>query len=53
MSAGRVVVLDTPEGFLASDEPHARAYRETLQTPFEIPPASADVEGSRGTEGHA
>jgi osmoprotectant transport system ATP-binding protein len=30
MSAGRVVLLDTPAGFLASDEPHARAYRETL-----------------------
>jgi osmoprotectant transport system ATP-binding protein len=31
MSAGRVVLLDTPEGFLNSDEPHARAYRETIQ----------------------
>src|SRR5947209_10414865 len=31
MSAGRIVLLDTPEGFLRSDEPHARAYRETLQ----------------------
>ena len=30
MSAGRVLLLDTPEGFLRSDEPHARAYRETL-----------------------
>src|SRR3954470_14279667 len=31
MSAGRVVLLDTPEGFLESEEPHARAYRETIQ----------------------
>jgi osmoprotectant transport system ATP-binding protein len=33
MSAGRVLLLDTPEAFLRSDEPHARAYRETLQMP--------------------
>jgi osmoprotectant transport system ATP-binding protein len=32
MSAGRVVLLDTPDAFLRSDEPHARAYRETLTT---------------------
>ncbi len=31
MSAGRVVLLDTPENFLESEEPHARAYRETIQ----------------------
>ncbi|HWS54358.1 MAG TPA: ATP-binding cassette domain-containing protein [Pyrinomonadaceae bacterium] len=31
MSAGRVVLLDTPGGFLRSEEPRARAYRETLQ----------------------
>jgi osmoprotectant transport system ATP-binding protein len=30
MSAGRIVVLGTPENFLHSDEPLARAYRETL-----------------------
>jgi osmoprotectant transport system ATP-binding protein len=30
MSAGRIVLLEAPEGFLNSDEPHARAYRETL-----------------------
>ena len=36
MSAGRIVVLDTPENFLRSDEPLARAYRETLQLPEEI-----------------
>ncbi|HEX8282089.1 MAG TPA: ATP-binding cassette domain-containing protein [Pyrinomonadaceae bacterium] len=33
MSAGRVLLLDTPEAFLRSDEPLARAYRETLQLP--------------------
>ena len=33
MSAGRVVLLDTPEAFLNSEEPHARAYRETLALP--------------------
>ena len=31
MSAGRVLVLDTPEGFLRSEEPYARAYRETME----------------------
>jgi osmoprotectant transport system ATP-binding protein len=31
MSAGRVVLLDTPENFLESEESHARAYRETIQ----------------------
>ncbi|HJU53460.1 MAG TPA: ATP-binding cassette domain-containing protein [Pyrinomonadaceae bacterium] len=30
MSAGRVVLLETPEGFLQSSEPHARAYIETV-----------------------
>ncbi|HKG15912.1 MAG TPA: ATP-binding cassette domain-containing protein [Pyrinomonadaceae bacterium] len=36
MSAGRVVLLDTPEGFLDTDEPHARAYRETLRLPGQM-----------------
>ena len=36
MSAGRVVLLDTPEGFLNSEEPHARAYRETLTLPTDL-----------------
>lgn len=31
MHRGRLVLLDTPAGFLRSDEQHARAYRETLQ----------------------
>ena len=36
MSAGRVVLLDTPEAFLNSEEPHARAYRETLALPSDL-----------------
>jgi osmoprotectant transport system ATP-binding protein len=35
MSAGRLLVLDTPENFLRSDEPLARAYAETLRPPGE------------------
>jgi osmoprotectant transport system ATP-binding protein len=31
MSAGRLVLLETPEEFLRSTEPHARAYIETLR----------------------
>ena len=31
MSAGRIVLLETPEGFLRSTEPHARAYIDTLR----------------------
>jgi osmoprotectant transport system ATP-binding protein len=31
MSAGRLVLLETPAGFLRSSEPHARAYIETLR----------------------
>ncbi|HVF87326.1 MAG TPA: ATP-binding cassette domain-containing protein [Pyrinomonadaceae bacterium] len=31
MHAGRLVLLETPENFLRSNEPHARAYRETLR----------------------
>jgi osmoprotectant transport system ATP-binding protein len=36
MSAGRVVLLDTPENFLRADEPLARAYRETIMPLGEI-----------------
>jgi osmoprotectant transport system ATP-binding protein len=36
MKAGRIVLLDTPEGFLNSEEPHARAYRETLALPNDL-----------------
>jgi osmoprotectant transport system ATP-binding protein len=36
MRAGRIVLLDTPHAFLRSEEPHARAYRETLQLPDEV-----------------
>jgi osmoprotectant transport system ATP-binding protein len=31
MHAGRMVLLETPENFLASEEEHARAYLETLR----------------------
>ncbi len=31
MKAGRILLLDTPANFLRSEEPHARAYRDTLQ----------------------
>ncbi len=31
MHAGRLVLLDTPEAFMRSDDPRARAYRETLR----------------------
>jgi osmoprotectant transport system ATP-binding protein len=31
MAAGRLVLLETPKGFLQSQEPHAKAYIETLQ----------------------
>jgi osmoprotectant transport system ATP-binding protein len=40
MSAGRVLLLDTPEAFLRSEEPLARAYRETLRTPWEVSPGA-------------
>jgi osmoprotectant transport system ATP-binding protein len=36
MSAGRIVLLDAPEAFLRSEEPHARAYRETLALPNDL-----------------
>jgi osmoprotectant transport system ATP-binding protein len=53
MSAGRIRLLDTPENFLSSDEPHARAYRETLQLPEEILSAAAHGERSGVMEGDA
>jgi osmoprotectant transport system ATP-binding protein len=36
MSAGRVLLLDTPDAFIKSEEPHARAYRETLALPADL-----------------
>jgi len=36
MRAGRIVLLDTPEAFLRSEEPHARAYRETVALPKDL-----------------
>jgi osmoprotectant transport system ATP-binding protein len=53
MSAGRIVLLDTPESFLHSDEPHARAYRETLQLPEEVLSAIASGKPSIVTGGEA
>jgi osmoprotectant transport system ATP-binding protein len=35
MHAGRLVVLETPENFLKSTEPHAQAYLETLKLKVE------------------
>jgi osmoprotectant transport system ATP-binding protein len=48
MKAGRILLLDTPEAFLRSEEPHARAYRETLQLPDEVLTA---VSGDKHAEG--
>ncbi|HEU4593540.1 MAG TPA: ATP-binding cassette domain-containing protein [Pyrinomonadaceae bacterium] len=42
MHAGRLVLLDTPEGFMRSDEPRARAYLETLRLNEEMLAALAD-----------
>jgi osmoprotectant transport system ATP-binding protein len=50
MSAGRILLLDTPENFLRSDEPHARAYRETLQLPDEVLSAMSDDRRAVKTE---
>ena len=38
MHAGRLVLLETPENFLKSDEEHARAYLETLKLHVEDDP---------------
>lgn len=37
MHAGRLVLLETPENFLESDEEHARAYLETLKLHVDEP----------------
>jgi osmoprotectant transport system ATP-binding protein len=50
MSAGRIVLLDTPANFLRSDEPQARAYRETLRLPGEALPAPDGAQRSQTTE---
>ncbi|HEX8651220.1 MAG TPA: ATP-binding cassette domain-containing protein [Pyrinomonadaceae bacterium] len=36
MHAGRLVLMETPAGFLRSQEPHARAYIETLRLDEEL-----------------
>src|SRR5215203_4076219 len=50
MKAGRILMLDTPDAFLRSAEPHARAYRETLQLPDEVLSA---VSGGARAEGES
>ncbi len=35
MHAGHILLIDTPENFLRSEEPLARSYRETLRLPAE------------------
>jgi osmoprotectant transport system ATP-binding protein len=37
MAAGRLLLLETPESFLRSDQEHARAYLETLQLNRSVP----------------
>ncbi len=34
MDAGRIVLLETPQGFVRSNDEHARAYLETLRSEF-------------------
>ncbi|MCA1592637.1 MAG: ATP-binding cassette domain-containing protein [Acidobacteria bacterium] len=48
MHAGRLVLLDTPQNFLRSDEPRALAYRETLRLPEETAAALAQTLDARG-----
>ena len=38
MHAGRLVLLETPDNFLKSEEEHARAYLETLKLQVEVEP---------------
>jgi hypothetical protein len=47
MHAGRLVLLDTPAAFMRSDEPRARAYRETLRLNEELLAALASDGGGR------
>lgn len=42
MDAGQIVLLETPAGFLRSDEAHARAYRETLRFDQHINAVTSD-----------
>jgi osmoprotectant transport system ATP-binding protein len=42
MHTGRLLLLDTPDDFLASKEPYARAYIETLELKRESPGAAGD-----------
>jgi osmoprotectant transport system ATP-binding protein len=38
MDAGRIVLLETPPGFVKSNDTHAQAYLETLRNDFEVAP---------------
>jgi osmoprotectant transport system ATP-binding protein len=38
MDAGRIVLLETPQGFVKSNDKHARAYLETLRNDFGLAP---------------
>ena len=49
MSAGRLALLAAPEEFLRSEEPHARAYLDTLRLPEEVNiPTSTGFEEQAG-----
>jgi hypothetical protein len=45
MHAGRLVLLDTPEVFMRSDDSRARAYRETLRLNEKVLAALAEDGG--------
>ncbi len=54
MHAGRLLLLDTPENFLRSAEPYARAYLETLRLPAPTANALAEtnaLDAERGMAG--
>jgi len=38
MDAGKIVLLETPQRFVKSDDEHARAYLETLRRDFDFAP---------------
>lgn len=52
MRAGRIVAIDAPADFLRSDEPHARAYRDTLRLPPDAADALLAHEQARSLDGN-
>lgn len=42
MYRGKLLTLETPENFLKSDEPHVRAYLETLEMPRAMQPSGSN-----------